>query len=141
MKMQDNKALEKRISELEELLVVSERKADILTNLLKEASLEYEQTLEKIKISESNFRAIFENAPEAIYIIEISSRRFLDCNPFILKWLGYTRNEIMTMRVEDILEPGARNVQENIEKAVNDGLVHILERGFKKKTGPLLKQK
>lgn len=131
--MQNNQELEKRILELEELLEISERKADILTNLLKEASAEYEQTLEKIKISEANFRAIFENAPEAIYIIEISTRKFLDCNPFMIKWLGYTRREIISMQLENILEPGAGNIQENIEKAVNYGYVHIQERGFKKK--------
>ena len=137
--MQNNQAQNKRISKLEELLAVSERKADILTNLLKEASAEYEQTLEKIKISEANFRAIFENAPEAIYIIETNTRKFIDCNPFMLTWLGYTRNEILSMRMEDILESGARKgLQENIEKTVNDGLIHIQARSFLKKNGSIV---
>ena len=99
-----------RIKELEELLEVSERKSDILTNLLKEASAEFEQTLTQIKISESNFRAIFENAPEAIYIIDTVTHQILDCNPFTVEWLGYARREILSMKVENILEPDSQNI-------------------------------
>ncbi len=123
---------------MQELLEVSERKADILTNLLKEAGAEYEQTLKKIQVSEANFRAIFENAPEAIYIIDIQTRQILDCNPYIEKWLGYTREELLAMTLDQILEPGAENVRENIQKAVNEGLVYIQERRFQKKDGEIV---
>ena len=128
----------KRITDLQELLEVSERKADILTNLLKEAGAEYEQTLKKIQVSEANFRAIFENAPEAIYIIDIDTRQILDCNPFIQKWLEYTREELLTMRLDEILEPGAENVSENIQRAVKEGLVYVQERRFQKKDGTIV---
>jgi PAS domain S-box-containing protein len=131
--MHRTRMLLKQITDLKELLEVSERKADILTNLLKEAGAEYEQTLKKIQISEANFRAIFEHAPEAIYIIDIDTHQILDCNPFILKWLGYTRDELLAMRLDDILEPGAENVRQNIKKAVREGLVHVQERRFRKK--------
>ncbi len=137
--MRNSKAHKKKNSEQEELLAISERKADILTNLLKEASAEYEQTLEKIKISEANFRAIFENAPEAIYIIETNTRKILDCNPFMENWLGYTRNELLSMRTKDILEPGARkDIQKTIEKTLKEGLIHIQAQGFKKKNGSIV---
>ena len=124
-----------RIKELEELLEVSERKSDILTNLLKEASAEFEQTLKQIKISESNFRAIFENAPESIYIVDIDTRQIMDCNPFTVEWLGYSRRELLSMKVDDILEQDARSIPENIRKAVDDGIVHIEDRRFIKKDG------
>ncbi len=124
-----------RIKELEELLEVSERKSDILTNLLKEASAEFEQTLEQIKISESNFRAIFENAPESIYIVDIDTRQIMDCNPFTVEWLGYSRRKLLSMKVDDILEKDARDIPENIRRAVDDGIVHIQERRFVKKNG------
>lgn len=129
------KDLVKRNRELEKLLEVAERKSDVLTNLLKEASAEYEQTLERTRISEANFRAIFENAPEAIYIIDSESHDILDCNPFVLKWLGYTRREMLRLKVEDILEPGALRVRENIQTAMKSGLVYISERRFRKKNG------
>jgi PAS domain S-box-containing protein len=135
----ENNPRDKRIYELEALLEISERKADILTNLLKEASAEYEQTLEKIQISEANFRAIFENAPEAIYIIETNTQKFLDCNPFMETWLGYTRRELLSLRAEDLLDPGSgKHIQKNIEKTVTDGFIHTQVRGFKKKDGSIV---
>ena len=124
-----------RIKELEALLEVSERKSDILTNLLKEASAEFEHTLEQIKISESNFRAIFENAPEAIFIIDTDTHQVLDCNSFTNEWLGYSRQELLAMQVEDILEPQTEGFLENIKKAIDDGQVQIQERRFINKKG------
>ena len=130
--------LNKQLADLQELLEISERKADILTNLLKEAGAEYEQTLKKIQVSEANFRAIFENVPEAIYIVDIDTRKILDCNPFIQKWLGYNRQEFMGLKLDQILEPGAMHVRENIQKAVQEGYVHIQERRFQKKDGTIV---
>ena len=66
--MKRNQTQKQRINELEELLVQAERKSDILTNLLKEASAEFNQALDKVSQSEANFRAIIESAPEAIYM-------------------------------------------------------------------------
>ncbi len=126
-----------RIRELEKLLKQAEQKSDILTNLLKEASADFNQTLEKVTTSEENFRAIFENAPEAIYIIDVRTHRILDCNPFTAKWLGYPREQILSARVEDILEPGALGIPENIRKALDAGYVHIQERRFQKRDGSL----
>lgn len=131
-------SLEQRIQELEELLEQSERKSDILTNLLKEATAEFNQVLEKVSTSEANFRAIIENAPEAIYILDMESHRILDCNPFTLRWLGYSRAEILTMGIEHILAPGAEGVIDNIRKAVAEGVVHIQERSFRKRDGDLV---
>jgi PAS domain S-box-containing protein len=133
-----NIMLSKKVKDLETLLQVSERKADILTNLLKEAGSEYEQTLRKIQVSEANFRAIFENAPEAIYIIDIDTRRFLDVNPFIQKWLGYTWEDLRNMHLDEILAPGADGVAENIQKAVDEGVVYVQERRFRKKDGRIV---
>jgi two-component system, cell cycle sensor histidine kinase and response regulator CckA len=126
-----------RIRELEKLLKQAEQKSDILTNLLKEASADFNQTLEKVTTSEENFRAIFENAPEAIYIIDVRTHRILDCNPFTAKWLGYPREQILSARVEDILETGASGIPENIRKALDSGYVHIQERRFQKRDGSL----
>ena len=121
-----------RIQELEELLAQAERKSDILTNLLKEASAELNQALEKVTTSEANFRAAFENAPEAIYIIDGQTHQILDCNPFTAEWLGYSREKLLAMRVEDILEAGIMGIPENIRKAFHDGRVHIQERRLSK---------
>lgn len=136
--MHEKKVFLNRIRELEGLLDISERKSDILTNLLKEATAEFEQALQKITVSEANFRAIFENVPQAIYILDTDTRQILDCNPFTVRWLGYSRSELISMKVEDILESGTLDIQENIRKAIDNGPIHIRDRRFRKKNGTMI---
>ncbi|MBT3258278.1 MAG: PAS domain S-box protein [Deltaproteobacteria bacterium] len=133
--MKEIKGLRLRIKELESLLAQAERRSYILTNLLKEATTEFKQALEQVTTSEANFRAIIENAPEAIYIADAETRQILDCNPYTTQWLGYTRSKLLSMRIEDILDIGSRGVRENIRKAVEYGFVHVQERRFRKKSG------
>jgi PAS domain S-box-containing protein len=136
--MKRNQTQKQRINELEELLVQAERKSDILTNLLKEASAEFNQALDKVSQSEANFRAIIESAPEAIYMFDVFSRRILDCNPYTTEWLGYSRAELLGMGVEDILGSMSEGVDENIRKALEHGFVRIQERQFQTKSGKLV---
>ncbi len=136
--MTDTTALQNRIEELERLLELAERKSDILTNLLKEATAEFEQALDRVSISESNFRAIFENAPEAIYILDIDTWKILDCNRYTIKWLGHSREALLNMHAGDILAPGAIGVEENIRRAVDDGYVYVRERRYLKKDGTVV---
>jgi PAS domain S-box-containing protein len=127
-----------RIHELEKLLEQAEQKADILTNLLKEASAEFNQVLDKVSKSEGNFRAIIESAPEAIYMFDVHTRRILDCNPYTTEWLGYSRQELIGMGVEDIIGPMSAGVDENIRKALEHGYVRIQERQFRTRSGALV---
>lgn len=124
----------RKIADMEEILVASERKIDILTNLLKEASAEFERSLDKITESESNFRAIFENAPEGIMVLDRATRKILDCNPFMEEWLGFARAEFLSMRYDDLLE-GAYNVDDNIQKIQKDEMIRSIERRLIKKGG------
>lgn len=135
--MDQIETLQNKIRDLENLLEVSERKSDILTNLLKEATAEFHLALDKVTISEANFRAIFENAPEAIYILDADTQQILDCNPFTCEWLGYTHPELFTMRVGDILETPSATIRKNIQTAITSGRVHIQERQFRKKNGTI----
>jgi len=133
--MNEIKSPRLRIKELESLLAQAERRSYILTNLLKEATTEFKQALEQVTTSEANFRAIIENAPEAIYIADAETRQILDCNPYTTQWLGYTQLELLSMKVEDLLEPGSRGLKENIQRALEYGFVHVQERRFRKKSG------
>lgn len=119
-------------------LDVYERKADILTNLLKEANAEFEGALARVTSSEKNFRAVFENAPEAIFIFDTDTRRILDCNPFTVHWLGYSMDELRSMRVDDIIAEGGHDLQDNIQKAVAQGRVRVQERRYLRKDGSVV---
>ncbi|MDQ7781764.1 MAG: PAS domain S-box protein [Desulfomonilaceae bacterium] len=136
--MHEIKRLKARVDEIETLLEISERKADILTNLLKEANAEFERALDLVTRTERNFRAVFENAPEAIYIIDAETRKILDCNPFTVTWLGYSREELLSMKVDDIVESRGDDVRVNIRKAVDFGIVRVQERKYVKKDGTVV---
>lgn len=133
--MTDNSRLHSRIQELENLLEQAERRSYILTNLLREATAEFNEALERVIRSETNFRAIFEKAPEAIYILDAKTHQIIDCNPFTIEWLGYTQKELLSMKVEEILDKESPGIQENINRAMEFGFVKIEERRFKKKSG------
>ncbi|MCF7939528.1 MAG: PAS domain S-box protein, partial [Spirochaetales bacterium] len=133
--MTDNSRLHSRIQELENLLEQAERRSYILTNLLREATAEFNEALERVIRSEANFRAIFEKAPEAIYILDAKTHQILDCNPFTIEWLGYTHKELLSMKVEEILDQESPGIQENINRAMEFGFVKIEERRFQKKSG------
>lgn len=62
-----------------------------------------------ITVSEGRFRAIFENATGAIFIVDEETHRILQFNPFLKNWLGYPEEELLGMTLEDlrVTEEGA----------------------------------
>lgn len=129
---------DERNAEVDENIELLERKSDILTNLLKEANAEFEQALEKVTISEANFRAIFEHAPEAIFIIELSSGRIVDFNPRTLGLLGYSANELLTMSFEDVLELGPDGQCITIPGVGGQGSIKVQEKRLIRKSGTVV---
>jgi PAS domain S-box-containing protein len=127
-----------KVADIEEMLVTSERKIDILTYLLKEASAEFDRSLEKVTISEANFRAIFENAPEAIVVVDEITRRILDCNPFLIDWLGYTRDELLSMRYDEILKLDAGGTGYNVQRILRYRMMRAQDRCLVKKDGTVV---
>ncbi len=136
--MHEVKGLKARLKELENLLEIADRKADILTNLLKEANAEFERALELFKRTETNFRVVFENAPEAIYIIDTDTRQIMDCNSFMVEWLGYPREELLSMKMDAIVVAETSDVQDKIKQALDRGMVRVQERRYARKDGTVV---
>lgn len=51
------------------------------------------------------YRAIFDGASDAIFVSD-SEGRFLDANPAACALLGYSRQELSALRIEDVVAPG-----------------------------------
>jgi PAS domain S-box-containing protein len=58
-------------------------------------------TDEALKTSAENYRAIFESVNDAIMIHDAKTGRPLDINPKMVELLGYSKDELTKMRVED----------------------------------------
>ncbi|TWT30226.1 Blue-light-activated protein [Posidoniimonas corsicana] len=80
------------------------------------------QAEERLRESEERFRAIFENAAVGVTVVEAISRRFMEVNRCFADMLGYTRDEMLRLTVDDITHP------EDIEKYPR-GLAAAVEQG------------
>ncbi|KKL85823.1 hypothetical protein LCGC14_1950890, partial [marine sediment metagenome] len=70
-----------------------------------------EKTLEE---SEEKYRNLFEHANDSIFIVEPSTRHFLDANENAAKELGYTHEELLKLTIDDIGAPIPDQQREDI---------------------------
>ncbi len=75
---------------------------------------------EKARLSEEEFRLIFENAPTGVAIIDIDGN-YANVNPVLCDMLGYSKSELLTLSYKDITHP------DDIEKS--NKYFHKLLRG------------
>ncbi|MGM0601367.1 MAG: PAS domain S-box protein [Candidatus Rifleibacteriota bacterium] len=81
---------------------------------------EQKRTAQKLKENRERYRRLFENEMEGIVMYDPESRRFVDVNKAALQMYGYTRNEFLKLRMEDITaEPKA--TEQAIKKVMNKG--------------------
>jgi two-component system cell cycle sensor histidine kinase/response regulator CckA len=60
-----------------------------------------------LRKSENNYRTLFEQATEGIFVTDVEGR-FLDVNPAGCRMSGYTRRELMALTIADTLVPENR---------------------------------
>ncbi len=66
---------------------------------------EQKRVEEALRESEEKFRNIFDNANDGILIASVPARKFVEANKTICKMLGYTREEIKNLGIEDLHPP------------------------------------
>ena len=52
--------------------------------------------------AEVKYRKLFNSSSDAIFIVDLITGRFLDVNRSAMKWLGFDRDELLSMRYTDI---------------------------------------
>lgn len=87
--------------------------------------------------SNSLFRAIFKSAPEAILIFDPHTRRVLSANPFMAKWLGYSRRELAEISLDQLTGHGERASYDTFAGNVPKGLPGSNFR-YRKKNGDMV---
>lgn len=87
--------------------------------------------------AEERYKLIFDNALDPIYIAD-KSRKVIDCNEAALKMLGYTKNEIKSLNIDDIDYQEYHGVmKKNIKKQLQTGRAKF-ETVHRKKNGELV---
>ena len=73
--------------------------------------------------SEGRFRAVFDNAADGILIVDVGSKKFFDANEKLCRMLGYTREEVLQLEVDNIHpEKDLPLIHEKFEKQANGSI-------------------
>jgi PAS domain S-box-containing protein len=105
----------------------------LLSQLLKRQN-ERDEAEKKIKESETHFRYLFEQNPAILLIYELSSLTMLAVNDAFIKHYGYSKAEILSMKLTDLYTENEKEAISNLaEKLV--GLNYVGEWHHLKKDG------
>ena len=91
-----------------------------------------------LKISESNYRQLFNAEPDAIVIVEAETKRIVDVNPSALRLYGYNYDEICRLQAVDLsAEPQkfAKDIQQVLSEEFSNGSREVVQRLHKSKAG------
>jgi len=80
---------------------------------------------QQLQESEMKYRALFENAIDAVYLLELNEdqvpSRFLEVNPVGCKRFGYRRDELLLMPCADVINQSSTMFLRTVEK-IKEGL-------------------
>ena len=86
--------------------------------------------------SEEKYRLLFNTVTDAIMLFDAETRRIIDVNDATLNLYGYSRNEFLQLKYNDIkVEPKKSDAA--IRKTLKGEIVRISERYHKKKDGTI----
>lgn len=85
--------------------------------------------------SETRFRAMFDAAPEAVFVFAPETGSIVEANPYMAKWLDYSPEELIGMQIGQILAPEEVNVQQPTYP-LPEGVVPY--RRYRRKDGVLM---
>jgi len=105
-----------------------------LTESMKQHASELVNTVAKLEASEEKYRSLIEQASDAIYVINFEGR-FTEVNASMCRMTGYTRDELLQLKIEHIIDP--ENLKtEPVVLGPDDLHVAVMrERRFVKKNG------
>ncbi len=90
-----------------------------------------ERSAEIVK-SEEKYRSLIEQASDAIYVHDVGLG-FTDVNASMCKMVGYTRDELLQMHVEQIIDPEELKIDPITKRLTEPGQVVFRERRFIRK--------
>ncbi|MBW1676335.1 MAG: PAS domain S-box protein [Deltaproteobacteria bacterium] len=107
-------------------LVKSPNFFDLLPSIIEKVVRE-RKLKETLRESEERYRASFDNSVDAINIFS-EDRRFLDVNKKLIQFSGYSKEEILSMKLEDLYPESVKPAtKERIQKMLQGEEVSVFE--------------
>jgi PAS domain S-box-containing protein len=88
-----------------------------------------------LRESEANYRHLFEDANDSIFIIDLSTSRIMEANQNAARRLGYTRKELLQLRTRDIDVPISEACQRQISQQLQATGSIIFDHALRRKDG------
>jgi PAS domain S-box-containing protein len=85
---------------------------------------EHKRAQRDLRESEANYRAIFDAANDAIFVLDIETGNILDVNRKLCEMYGYTREEVLLLKVEDLSSGESPYTQKNAVKQIRKARNH-----------------
>lgn len=88
--------------------------------------------------SEARFRAMFDAAPEAVFVFNAETHKIVDANPFMADWLGYRQEELLHLETGQICATDSLGSAGEYSRQGSNDLNLAACRCFQKKDGSLV---
>jgi len=99
---------------------------------------EFHQTQSALQESEARYRAVMEQSPDGIYLVDVESKRLLQTNPAFQKMLGYSAEEMERSTPYEFTAADRENINHRFLTITTSKTPLAYERQFRKKDGSLL---
>lgn len=97
-----------------------------------------EQAENALRTSEMRYRAVVTQATEGIVLVDPQSGRIVEANAAFQQTLGYPNEELIGVRMHEIVAHDRKSVEENLREAVRRGQYTVRERQYRRKDGALV---
>jgi PAS domain S-box-containing protein len=94
--------------------------------------------LESLKQSEERYRAVVEQTAEGIYLADAETKKVMEVNTAFRNLLGYREEEVLALRIYDIVAHDRENVDDRVSQLVSDNRPIFGERQYRCKDGSIL---
>jgi PAS domain S-box-containing protein len=108
----------------------------LFTLLAAGSNLSIREGAQRLVTSEARFRAMFDAAPEAVMVYDHETRQIVDANPFMAQWLGYSPEELLNLKIDQVLV--AESWKEEGRGQGAAGLPSTYCQRYRKKDGSLV---
>jgi PAS domain S-box-containing protein len=93
---------------------------------------------EALRKSETQYRLLFESNPQAMWVYDLATLRFLAVNDAAVRHYGYSRAEFLEMTIKDIRPPEDVKLLEDYLNSEDSHLDHAGEWRHRKKDGTII---